>query len=76
MSAQGGARGLCGDCCCNFYAVPLAAWCMQKLRLELRIHTVVENAGSMMPIFKQEFLRALNVTDDSRAQPVDSGQWS
>ena len=76
MSVHAGKRGLCGDRSCNFYAVPLAAWCMQKLRPDLRIHTVVENAGSMKPIFKKEFLRALNVHNDQFAQLLDSAQWS
>ncbi len=75
VSANAGKRGLCGDRSCHFYAVPLAAWCMQKLRPDLRIHTVVENASSMKLHFKQEFLRALNIVGDHYAQTLDSGQW-
>ncbi len=74
-SQQGGQRGLCGDRSCHFYAVPIAAWCLQKLRPDLSVHAVVENAGSMRPIYKAEFLRALRAPEH-HAQLIGSRVWS
>ena len=70
-----GARGLCGDRSCHFYAAPLAAWCLQAIRPDLIVHVLVENVSSMKPIFKREIARALNLPSLSHVTTLDSQAW-
>ncbi len=74
-SHASGARGLCGDRSCHFYATPLAAWCLQAIRPDLLVHVVVENVSSMKSTFKQEIARALNLPSASHVTTLDSHAW-
>jgi hypothetical protein len=49
----GGHRGLAGKGSVKFCVFPVAAWAVQRLRPDLAIHVVVENAGSTIEIHRK-----------------------
>ena len=56
--AGGGGLGLCGLDSVAFHVVPVVCYGLQRLRPDLTIHAVVENAGSVRPVFLDAIGRA------------------
>ena len=56
-----GRIGLCGRTSSLFYVVPTLCAVLQDLRPDLKVHAVVENAGTMQDCHKNGILAALNV---------------
>ena len=73
--AHQGQQGLCGPDSVLFFAVPTIAWALTQMRPDVRVHVVVENAGSMLRVHRDTISAALNITDD-RAVSIDSAAWA
>ena len=46
-----------------YYAVPLIAWATAELRRDLRVHVVLENAGTTLPMHTQAPLAGLRLDE-------------
>ena len=47
-----------------FFAVPTIAWALTQMRPDVRVHVIVENAGSMIRIHREAISAALNISAD------------
>ena len=72
---HGGQRGLCGRQSVLFYIIPVACWYLQHLRPDLRIATMVENAGTMLDHFRIAIMRAIGCTANNQSVLMDSADW-
>ena len=75
IGQNAGQLGLCGRGSVNYFVFPALAWTIQQRRPDLRIHVMVENAGTMVDIHKDGMARALGMPIDSgRAPVIDAGR--
>ena len=72
-----GRAGMCGQSSCLFLAVPLVAWAAQRLRPDIHVQVIGENAGSMLPRHCSAILQLLALPASPNHAPVyDSGDWT
>ena len=55
----GGHQGLCGPDSIHFFAVVAIRWAAQRLRPDIVVRVVLENAGSMLGLHRDAILEAL-----------------
>eukprot|EP00972_Heterocapsa_arctica_P024032 3540703-Heterocapsa_arctica.AAC.1 len=71
-----GKVGLCGVESSNFFIFPLVCWIIQKIRPDVTVHPVVENAGSMLPHHLAAIKRCLGFRNHPEGAPlIDSKNW-
>eukprot|EP00972_Heterocapsa_arctica_P008760 1285822-Heterocapsa_arctica.AAC.1 len=65
-----GKIGLCGVESSNFFIFPLVCWIIQKIRPDVTVHPVVENAGSMLPHHLAAIKRCLGFRNRPEGAPI------
>ena len=70
MGSGGGELGITGRDSVAFHAVPLIIWLINHMRPDLVVHTVLENAGSMLPRYREYIMHALGIQGRSELAPL------
>ena len=68
--------GICGEDSSLVITVPLIAGELQRRRPDVRVHVLLENAGSMLPIHREAITEMLGVNMSSHAPVVDAAGWT
>ena len=77
IGVGGGHLGLAGRDSVHFFIFLALAWVIQRLRPDLLIHVVVENAGTPMDIHRRCMRRSLGVDTGNRVDPViAASKWT
>ena len=72
-----GEQGLCGPASVLYFSVPTVAWALQTMRPDVTVHVVVENAASMLPVFRDAILETLGGLDcGGHLLTLDAGDWA
>ena len=71
-----GQIGVCGRHSVLFHAVPTTVWHVQHRRPDVRVFTVLENAGSMRPEFVEYIFNALGCSSPRQVVTIDAIRWS
>ena len=70
-----GELGICGEESSLVLTVPLIAGELQRRRPDIRVHVLLENAGSMLPIHREAIGEMLGVSAHNHAPVVDAAGW-
>ena len=77
IGRHGGLQGLCGPDSILFYAFPVIAYAISRLRPDLVVHVVAENAGSTRHEHRVAMQEALGLSPDgSHVQLIDAADWA
>ena len=69
--------GLCGPDSIHFFAVVAIRWAAQRLRPDIAVHVVLENAGSMRGLHRDAILEALGgLTVQGNVMALDTREWA
>ena len=72
-----GRHGLAGPDSRHFFAFPAVAWAAQWLRPDLRVHVMVENAGTTRGEHLQVMCHSLGLDPTPAVAPrIDAGEWT
>ena len=74
-----GALGLCGEASSAFWGTPVACWATLRIRPDIYVHVLVENAGSTLEHYQKAFVRALGIPLDrfgSHLVFIDNAKFS
>ena len=75
--ASRGRQGLCGQDSVHFFVVPVVRWAILRVRPDLCVHVVVENAASMLPLHRDAILEALGgLSARTHLLALDSQEWA
>ena len=72
-----GEQGLCGPASVLYFSVPTVAWALQAMRPNVTAHVMVDNAASMLPVFRDAILETLGGLDGGgHLLTLDAGDWA
>ena len=72
-----GEQGLCGPASVLYFSVPTVAWALQAMRPDVTVHVMVDNAASMLPVFRDAILETLGGLDGGgHLLTLDAGDWA